>query len=148
MPPPSSGVSRRASSALHLERGQAIAVREDRRREIAVDRVELRERLRHEHEPRAVLAELGEHAGVVDRAERARLVDQLDDAAALSGRERHLLLDQQAEQVQQRRADQRRRAFAERADGRVDDEHAAVAQQRARVEGRARLPEHEAARPR
>ncbi len=68
-----------------LECRQPVAVREDRRQQLAVDRVELRERLRDEREGGTVLAELGEHPRVVDGAQCARLVDELDDAAALLG---------------------------------------------------------------
>ena len=109
----------------HLEDGQAIDVREDRGLECSVDSVKFGERLGHQHETRAVLAELAQHLAVVGGAQRARFVDQHHQAAALARRYRDLLLGQEANEVEQRRSDQRGGAFAERADRRVDDEDAA-----------------------
>jgi hypothetical protein len=125
---------------------EAVQVREDGRLEGAVvrpvERVEAGQALGGQDQAGAVLRPLGQDRLVVGAGVGVELVDQQRDRAAPRRRERRLGRHGQADQVEQRRADQGGRVLADRAPGGVDEHDPAGAQPLAGVDGRARLADH------
>src|SRR5215471_3357579 len=126
-----------------VECKQPVEIGKDRRAQsasfVTPQRQQALQALGCENQVCTILAQLGQDAFVVGAGDGVKLVDKQADGPASISSQAGLLGYRQRDQVQERTADQRSRAFANDSAGGIDDDDGAIAEPRGRLNSRCRL---------